>query len=172
MLTTAAAVRLKIQDIPKRADLTFYGDGTAAVFSLPHANVISGSAYVPGAGGSSWTATGCTYDATGFVAFSGVISANSAWRAVYTHSTFSEDEIGQFTAVGGSINGAALEAVDSLLFDGLKRARWVAPDGVSFDDTKAVDLLLSMRSAFKDELSQAQVTDGDFASWAEGQGDW
>ena len=44
-LTTAQQVRLKIADLPRLADVTYYGDGLASAFLLPHTNLSSGSAF-------------------------------------------------------------------------------------------------------------------------------
>lgn len=170
-LTTAERVRLIVQDQPLRADLTMYGDGTAAKFALPHRNLQSGTAFVP-LGGTAWSATGCTFDASGHVAFSGVISANSAWRAEYVYNVFSDAEIGQFTADGGSVSGAAQQAVMALMFDSLKRAVWRAPDGSMYDDVAAMGQLRTLY----DMLASAQANDalvgGAIYGWSETQGDY
>ncbi len=169
-LDTGQQVRLRIQDIPTVADLTYTFDGSAKDYALPHRNITSATAYVGTTGG--WSATGATFNVTGFVQFATLGSANSAWRARYVYSTFSDDEIGHFTAVGGSIAGAALEAVHTLLFDSLKRAEWAAPDGSTWDDTKAQDTLLKMRDALREEIAESEIGGGGFVSWAQGQGDW
>jgi hypothetical protein len=170
-LTTAEQVRLRIQDIPRWFDLTLAGNGTAAVFDLPQTNITSASAFVP-LGGTAWTATGCTIEAGGVVMFSGVISAQSAWRVRGMYSTFSDAEIGYFSAHGGSVAGAAREAVNVLLFDAIKRARWAAPDGTTYDDTAALSFLLALHEKLNAELSEMDIASGGFASWAEGQAQW
>src|SRR5690348_9304896 len=108
-LTTAQQVRLKIADIPRLADLTFYGDGLASAFLLPHSNLSSGSAFISGAG--TWVTTGATFNESGMVSFANVHSANSAFRTTYVYSVFSDTEISAFIEAGGNVNGAALEAV-------------------------------------------------------------
>ena len=171
-LTTAQQVRLKIADAPLLADATYHGDGTADSFVLPHSNITSATAYVP-LGATAWTATGCTFNASGAVAFSGVISANSAYRVTYTHSTFSDEEIGNFlTAGGASVNGAALEACEALMFDATKRSRWMAPDGSQFDDTKAQDHLRGMWSALRQGAADEAIAGGSIASYSLTQGDY
>lgn len=169
-LTTAQRIRLKIQDQPQIADNTYYGDGSASVFQLPHRNLQSGTAYVPAAG--SWTATGCTFDASGFVSFSGVISANSAWRARYVHSNFSDAEIDDWISAYGSVNGAAIEAVTTLMFDGLRRAAWASPDGTEYDDTKAMTLLNDLYKVLKDEEADEAAVGGSVESWSMEQGNY
>jgi len=169
-LTTAEQVRLRIQDKPIVFDSTFYGDGTATTFALGVTNVTSATAFVPIAAG--WSGTGATLDATGFVVFSGVISANSAFRVRGVHTVFSDAEIGHFTAVGGSVVGAALEAVGALMFDSLKRARWAAPDGTTYDDTAAQGQLQKLYDQLAEEIKAAAVDAGSFVSWAEGQADY
>ncbi len=164
-LTDAQAVRLKIQDIPAVADSTFVGDGTAVQFALPQRNLSSASAFVP-IGGTAWSATGATFNASGFVEFSGVISASSAWRARYTYSVFSDAEVQHFLDTGGSVNGAALEAVQTLMFDGLKRASWSAPDGTSYNDTAAIGLLRSLYDTLKAEQHEAAISGGANESWS------
>ena len=170
-LTTAQQVRLRIQDQPLIADATYYGDGRAALFQLPHRNITSGTAYVLGSNGQ-WSATGASIDSSGYVAFSGTVSANSGFRMRYVHSTFSDDEIDHFAEVGATVNGAALEAVQTLMFDGLKRASWASPDGTRYDDTAAMGLLRDMYDKLKEELDGETVIGGDMPSWSMSQGDY
>lgn len=173
-LTTAQQVRLAINDRLRYQEEVRAGDGQSISFKLaqgaPFASLTGASAYVPtGAGG--WSATGATFDLDlGTVAFAGIISAQSAWRATYQWAVFSENEIGHFTAAGGDINGACIEAVRTLMFDGLRRAKWAAPDGSQHDDTKAQDTLLKMWSAFKAE--QYDGAEGGVESWSEQQAYW
>jgi hypothetical protein len=173
-LTTAQQVRLKIRDIWRRKTETQYGDGLVSSFQLtegaPYSTIISATASVVGTG---WSATGCTFDnALGYVTFSSLISANSAVRFDYLWAVFSEDEIGNFTAVRGTVNGAAVEAIDSLLFDASRRARWAAPDGSQYDDTSTSRLLLDMRDKLIEQEQLDIGAQGGYESWAIGQGDW
>ena len=169
-LTTAQQVRLRIQDLPAWFETVRAGDGTAATFDIPFRNLTTASAYVA-PGGTAWSATGATIEASGVVSLSGIISANTAWKARGVHSVFSDDEISHFTAVGGSVAGAALEAVHVLMFDGLKRAVWATPDGSEYDDTAALTQLKALYDTLKDEIAESQAGDGGFSSWAIGQGD-
>ena len=98
--------------------------------------------------------------------FSGVISANSGFRVTYTHSVFSDDEIGHFTAVGGDVNGAALEAIEALMFDSLKRARWMAPDLSQYDDTAAQGQLRAMWDRLHELSKEDAIVQGGFQSWS------
>lgn len=165
-------VRLTIQDPPIRADVTLIGDGTAASFLAPHTNLTSASAFVPGAGNSAWSATGFSYSLNGEYSFSGVISALSAYRLTYTHTTFSDDEVDQFLADGGSVNGAALEAVKSLMFDAVKRARWMSSAGELYDDTNAQTHLREMYKQFSQELEKDAAAQGGIISWSVNQGSY
>jgi hypothetical protein len=167
---TARQVRLRIQDQPSVFDLTRTFDGSATVFDLPYRVISSATALVPDASGR-WSATGATFDPSGWVAFSGIGSAHSAYRVRGVYSVFSDDEIGHFTAIGGSVAGAALEAVRVLMFDSLKRARWAAPDGSQWDDTAALDQLRALHDQLIADIERDQAG-GGFVSWAEGQGDW
>lgn len=171
-LNSAQRVRLQIQDPPIRADLTLIGDGTAASFLASHTNLTSASAFVPGAGNSAWSATGFSYSLNGEYSFSGVISANSAYRLTYTHTTFSDDEVDQFLADGGGVNGAALEAVKSLMFDATKRARWMASDGSSWDDTNAQTHIREMYDKLSKELEKDATVAGSMVSWSVNQGSY
>lgn len=171
-LSTAQRVRLLIQDPPIREDVTLIGDGTANSFLLPHANITSASAFIPGAGNSSWTATGFTYALNGEYSFSGVISALSAYRMTYTHTTFSDDEIDQFLADGGGVKGAALEAVQALMFDAVKRARWMSSAGESYDDTNAQTHLREMYTKLSAELEKEAAAQGGMVSWSVNQGSY
>jgi hypothetical protein len=91
-LSTSQQVRLFVQDQPTIFDETRTFDGTANLFNLPYRNLTSATAFVTASGGAGWTATGCTFDASGFVAFSAVGSANSAYRVRGVQSNFSDDE--------------------------------------------------------------------------------
>lgn len=168
-LTTAQQVRLRIQDQPVLYNGLMYGDGTANAFYFTQRNLTGATAYVP-AGGTAWATTGAAWDAAGTVTFSGVISANSAFRVTFQHSTFSDEEVAHFVEVGGNVPGAALEAVQALMFDSLKRAKWKAPDGTEFDDTAAMRQLNDLHDRLKAEVDDLSDTSAGFASWAEGQG--
>lgn len=171
-LTTAQQVRGRIQDIPQIVDLTQYGDGQASAFDLAGVRNLTGAtAFVHDASGV-WSATGATFDASGFVTFASVLPANSAYRVRGVQSVFSDAEIGHFTAVGGDVVGAALEAVKWLRFDALKRARWAAPDGAEFDDTAAIAALEQLYADLRRERVEADDPDYGFVSWALGQEDW
>lgn len=170
-LTTAQQVRLRIQDTPTVFDHIGTADGQGSAYAVPYRNITSATAFVHDAN-SQWSATGATVNTSGYVTFSGVITGASAWRVRGVQSVFSEDEIGHMTAVGGSVAGAALEAVRTLMFDSLKRASWAAPDGSQFDDSMAQNTLLKMHDQLTAEVADTTVVDGGFASWAEGQEDY
>lgn len=170
-LTTAQRLRLKIADAPRYVDETRYGDGTAQVFSLPYTNITAASAYVP-LGGTAWSATGCTFNASGTLAFSGVISAQSAFRYTLQYSVFSEDEITDFLEIGGSINGAAIEAVGSMLFDATRAAAWAASDGSTYDNRSAQAHLRELYAILQQEQQQEATTAGGQSSWSVEQGNY
>lgn len=169
-LTTAEQVRLRIQDQPTIADVTIAADGLTSAFMLDHRNPVSGTAYVMASG--AWSAVSAAFDATGCVVAGVVPSANSGVRFRYVHSTFSDAEIGHFTAVGGSVAGAALEAVGALMFDSLRRAKWAAPDGTSYDDTAAMQQLRELYKQLKEEDADNEIAAGNVVSWSLGQQDW
>lgn len=170
-LDITAQVRLRIQDRARYASEEFLGDGYNATFKLtqgsPYSVVVAPSAQIRLA--SAWSATGASFDTgIGLMSFSGTISANSACRAVYMWSVFSDDEVTNFIqAGGGSVAGAALEAVNALMFDGLRRARWSAPDGSSYDDTAAISLLKELEKRLWEEVRESP--EGGIASWSEQQ---
>lgn len=163
-LGETARFRSFIQDPRRIADVVTYGDGTAALFTLAHANVLEGTAFVPGPGG--WSATGATFNTTGFVELATAISANSALRLRYEHSVFSNDEIGEWFTHGGSFNNAARLAILTLQFDGLRRAKWTAPDGTSFDDTAALARLRELYDLLGQEDENAAIAGGAVGSWS------
>jgi hypothetical protein len=169
-LTTAQQIRLKIADIPRLADATWYGDGLASSFLLPHYNIISGSAFVPN--GAAWATTAATFNASGMVSFANTVSASSAFRTTYVHSVFSEDEITNFVEIGGNVNGAAIEALHTLMFDAAKRARWMGSDGSQYDDTLAADNLWKAYSAIKEEQIEAGAAVVSMQSWTLNQQDY
>ena len=169
-LTTAQQIRLRVQDQPKIADVVRYGDGSASAFDLQHVNLTSASAFIMvSAGGvpaTGWSATAATFNASGYVTFSGVPSANSALKLRYVYSTFSDDEIDHYQTVGGNINGAALEAVQALMFDGLKRSKWKAPDGTEYSDVEAMKELNDLYDRLKVEELEDGIAAGGFGQWA------
>lgn len=169
-LTTAQQVRLRIQDQPLLYNATLYGDGTANTFYFPQRNITGATAYVP-LGGTAWSATGATWNASGYVQFGAAISAASAFRVTFQYSTFSDDEVDHFITAGGGVLGASIEAVQTLMFDSLKRAAWKAPDGTEYDDTAAMRQLNDMYDRLKDEETEQADYSAGFQSWAAGQGD-
>ena len=172
-LTTAQIVRGRLQTPWRRASETRLGDGTASAFQLqqgsPYSTVVSATASIVTTAG--WSATGCSVDANlGYVTFSGRISANSAIQFDYLWSVFSDDEIGYFTAVGGSVSEAALEGIRWLMGDAAKRNRWGAPDGTTVDDTKTLDNLAKLYDLLDAEDKGAP--EGGYASWSVEQENW
>lgn len=170
-LTTAQIVRGRIQDQPAAFEIIGTGDGRTTIFDIPPRNITSATAFITDANGA-WSATGATVDASGFVTFSGVVSGNSGWRVRGVQSVFSDEEIGYFTAQGGSIPGAALKAVEWLQFDALKRAKWAAPDGTTYDDTAALSKLNDLYEQLRLELAETNITEGGYAEWTFGQENW
>lgn len=167
-LTDNQKLRLKIADAPHYVDETRYGDGTANVFIVPYNNITAGSAYVP-IGGTAWSATGATFNTSGYVSFSGVISANSAFRYTLQWSVFSDDEIQNFLDVGGTVIGGAVEAVHALLFDATRAASWSAADGSSYSNTSSQAHLQKLFDILQTELAQEAISGGNFASWSVNQ---
>lgn len=172
-LTTAQQVRGRIQDYPALFDYELLADGRSSSFAVAQGaatvmNITSASAFVLAAG--VWSATGAEFNTSGWVTFSGVIPVHSAIRVRGVWSVFSDEEIGHFTAVGGSVNGAALEAVRWLRFDALKRAKWAAPDGSTYDDTAAIAALNKLYDDLRQEVAEADYSDGgSIESWSLGQ---
>jgi len=164
-LTDIQKTRVKIQDPPIVENLTRYGDGTANVFIMPHINLTTASAYVP-LNATAWSATACTFDNSGVATFTNIISANSAFNVRYVHTTFSEDEIQTFLDEGGSILGAALAACEALMFDSLKRSRWMASDGTSYDDTSSQAAVRQLHDVLLEQIKNEAMSGGGFGSWA------
>jgi hypothetical protein len=172
-LTTAQQVRLRIQDPWRRGSEVQYGDGIASSFQLaqgaPYSTLISATASVVNTG---WSATGCTFDLSlGYVTFSGIPSANTAVRFDYQWAVFGDEEVGTFTAAGGgTVRGAAREAVRTLRFNALKRARWAAPDGTTYDDTAAIQALKALQDDLEEEIERFdEGPAGGYESWAVSQ---
>lgn len=176
-LTTAQQVRLRIADPWRYAQEVRAGDGTASAFKLaqgaPHSNISAASAHIATTAG--WSATGASFNTgQGLIVFSGVVSANSAWMAEYQWAVYSDEEVGNFlTASDSTVLGASLEAVRSLMFDGLKRARWMAPDGTQYDDTAALKHLNDLYDRLKEEQDvDTYGAAGGIESWGEQQAYW
>ena len=169
-LSTLDQVRLRISDRYRFAEEVRQGDSTASAFKLgqgaPFSNISAANGYVATTAG--WSATGATFDtALGLITLSGVVSALSAFRVQYVWSVFSDDELSYFTGLGGGVAGAALEAVKTLMFDGLRRARWAAPDGTQYDDTAAQRHLQEMYDRLHSEAREGP--EGGTESWSEQQ---
>ena len=170
-LSSASLVRQRIQDFPQPIDDTYYGDGTATRHRLPHVNLQSGSAWVSPAG-NAWVATGGTFNVTGYVDFANVVSAQSAFRVAYVHSVWSDDTIGEYITAGGGVLGASLQCAYDLLYDNVKRSRWMAANGSQYDNMQAGQFVKDIISAIKEEMQEESVFGGSMASWAETQGDY
>ena len=170
-LTTAQRVRQRIADQPVVFDDTYTFDGSASSFNLPYANITSGSAFIAGSNGQ-WSATAATFNESGFVTFTTAYAKASSFRTRGVQSVFSDAEIGDFTAAGGSVNGALIAALESLMFDAVKRSRWMAPDGSQYDDTKAMDHVRAMYDQLKSAQADDAIAGGGLSSWAMKQGDY
>ena len=166
-LSSAQAVRSRIQDVVRLEEKVMLGNGTGAMFWLERENVLSGTAYVAVPAG--WSATGSTFNSSGYVSFAGPISAYSAVRFIYTYSIFSDEEIDHWLTQGGSIPGAAREAARTLMFDSMKRARWVASDGSEYDDSKGMNLIKEILDKLDEEIAAGNVIDGGIVEWAMNQ---
>lgn len=168
-LTSADYVRQRIQDPLVYEDATYYGDGTANRYKLPHVNLQSGSAWVaPGA--TAWSATGATFNVTGYVDFANAISAQTAFRVAYVHSVWSDETISGYLSAG--ISGAMLQCAYDLLYDNMKRSRWMAANGAQYDNMQAGQFAKDIISAIKDEMREEATQYGSMASWAETQGEY
>ena|SRR3990167_624923 len=163
-LTTAQQVRLRISDQPMIADNIYTFDGSGTIFALPHRVITSATAFVTDSN-ARWTATGAAFSEY-TLSWSATGSANSGYRARYWYSVFNDDEIDHFITAGGNVNGAAIQAVQNLMFDGLKRAAWRASDGSEFDDTKAMGLLKDLYATLKEEQHEDAAAGGSISSWA------
>lgn len=169
-LDITAQVRSRISDRVRYGEETHAADGLALTFKLgqgaPASTISAASAYVTAAAG--WSATGATFNSDmGTVTFATALGANVAWYTNYQWSIFSQDEITQFLTDGGSVGGAALQALKALMFDGLRRARWAAPDGTTYDDTAAMVLLQKLYDDIFEELRQSP--EGGIQSWTQEQ---
>ncbi len=180
-LNTADQLRFFMNDRPRYMDETRYGDGTANQFQVSGVPLVSGatalggfqpSAFVP-LGGTAWSATGASFNYQhGVVSFSGVVSANSAWRVQYTYAVFSDQELDLVTGLYGDLNAMRLALVDNLMADAYKRARWGSFGGASYDDSKTLDNLMKMRSAIRAAMTEEQGPLGGIESWDANQQDY
>ena len=172
-LSLADQVRLRISDRWRFGEEVRYGDGLASQFKLaqgaPFSNVSALSAYHTAAGGWSGVTASAQDTGLGTITLTGLLQANSAVRFAYQWAVFSDAEIGEFTAMGGNVAGAALYAVRTLMFDSLRRAKWKAPDGTEYDDTAAQKQLLEMEKRLVEEIEKSDGPAGGIESWGEQQ---
>ena len=123
----------------------------------------------PAAPGTAWSATGATFDVTGYVTLSGIISANSAFRVEYAHTVFADNVIDEYVSAEGSLIGAALLCAYDLQFDAIKRSRWMAANGSQFDDTNGAKVVDGIIARLEKQQAQEAMGAGGFWSWAEEQ---
>lgn len=177
---SAQQLRFRINDRARRQEYDFVGDGTASVFQLNAlpGGIVTGqgaaagpSAYVS-LGGTAWSATGCSWDyPNATVAFSGVISANTAIHTLFYHGTFGIDEIDFITANYGAGTEGVIAAVEVLMADASKRASW-AGGGVSYNEAQTFNNLKAMRDTLWKKLADESGPQGGFESWASNQEDY
>lgn len=165
-LTSAQILRSRVQDAPRLEEKIMLGDGRASMFWVERENITSGTAFIVTPQG--WSATGATFNSSGYITFSAPISAASAVRALYVYSIFSDDEI-DYWLTAGSIPVAAREVARTLMFDSMKRARWVASDGSEYDDSKALSLIRELIDDLDKEIEASYLTDGGIVEWAMNQ---
>lgn len=171
-LPSAQLVRQRVQDYPQFANTTYYGDGTATRHMLPHTNLTSASAFVA-PGGTAWSATaGATFNLTGYVDFSSVIPTQTAFRVEYVYTVWGDDVIDEYISAAGSVLGAALKCAYDLQFDNVKRSRWMAANGASYDNIQAGAYVKDIIAGIKEEMMVDNAQYGAMTSWAENQGDW
>lgn len=170
-LSSAQQVRQRIQDFPRPFDSAYYADGISTRYHIGTPNLVSGSAYVQ-PGGTAWSATGATFNSSGFVDFSDRISANSAYRVVGVYTVFADDVIDERISALNSINAVALEFAYDLLFDGGKRGRWMSPDGSQWDNVGSLTAINSIIRHLELEIEKEAIQGGGFWSWAETQSDY
>lgn len=166
-LTSAERVRLAIQDLPRIADDIYSGDGLGKTYPLPHFNITSGSAFLVNPNGRSWSGVpGATFT-SGYVQFPGAggIADGTPFRVRYTHTTFSDDEIGDFMERGNDVIGAQVLAIETLLFDSVKRVSWRSSDGAAYDDTAAQTLLATMHDQYLQQRREGSLGAGGIISW-------
>ena len=176
-MALADQIRLRISDRWRFGEEVRYGDGTASQFKLaqgaPFSNVSALSGFLSVAAGWSAFGTASAVDTgLGLYTVTAVPSANVPLRFAYQWAVFSDAEIAEFAAAGGGVPGAALQAVRTLMFDSLRRAKWRAPDGTEFDDTAAMRQLLAMEERLLDELERSDGPQGGIESWGDQQGNY
>lgn len=169
-LSQSQQLRLRINDKLRYGQEVRGGDALSQSFQLgqgaPFSTISAASAYVTAAAG--WSATGATFDtALGVVTFATALPNNTQFKVDYQWSVFSEDEVTQLLADGGSVAGGALQAVRALMFDSLRRARWGAPDGTNYDDTMAMSQLKSLYDQLHEEVRDDPA--GGIESWTQQQ---
>ena len=179
---TALQVRFRIRDQLRYDAEQIHGDGTASAFKLKQGRPFSVLSGTGGTGvtasiavAAGWSATGTTAveHVLGRVIFGGAISANSAILMDYQWSVFSDEEIGWFTAVGGSVVGAALEAVRTLESDAARLARWGSPDGSTYDPTQTFANLAAMKAQLlAEKMGGEEGPAGSMESWSENQSEY
>lgn len=169
-LTTAQQVRLKIADTPKRVIEVRYGDGMETTFVMRDKNLVTASAYVSASIG--WSATAATLNPTGAFTFAAPISANTGIKFDYFCTVFSDDEVDNFITVGGTVIGAAIEALGTLMFDAMRCSRWFASDGSSNDNTSSQSHARQMYDLLIQEQANEGTTAGGYGSWALNQDGW
>ena len=93
---------------------------------------------------------------------------DSEFRFAYTYSTFTDMECQVFLDESSTLRGAALLALESLMFDSRKRNQWASQGagmGVSVNDTSAQATLLRLYDALNKREAMDIASDGLVLSW-------
>lgn len=162
-LTDLERIRLVIQDKPQTQNAVYTANGVDTRYELAYPNPQEGSAFVET--NQRWAMTAASFQADGYVVFPDRVSANSAFRVEYAHTVFTDDELRYYMEAGGDTRGAQILAIETLMFDSLKRAQWGAPDGTSYNDTAAQAQLIKMHERLLKQQSDAAIGFGGVKGW-------
>lgn len=178
-MNSAELLRVAMSDRPKFANENYTSDGTATTYQLSGFPLVTGStalgsfqpsAFVAGASGNMWSATGATFNLLfGVATIPSAIPFGQPIQFQYTWGVMSDQEIDFLTAQDpGDLVLMQIHYIDWLLADYAKRARWNA-GGVSYDETRLHDFLINMREVLWKRTTLEQGPQGGIESWYDQQ---
>ena len=163
--------RLVITGVSASDQITFEVHDTELSTNADRLNVLGLRNQAVDPGNPAWVdADPDSVDAlTGKVVLENIVSGQV--RFLYSHTVFSDDDLEDYIEqgelrYGDKLYGAALLVVDTLMFDGVKRNQWRAPDGTMVNDTAAQAHLQQMRDRFKQELAENAIAGGAIVDWS------
>lgn len=165
-------MRLRIQDRPRKSLREFEGNASESFYVGPLAEGLAfETSNIQGFTNNAWAdlsaGTGYVHDeGDQYILFN---AGPERVRMFLSTTAFSDPELDHYLGEHFNITTAALEVVQTLMYDGIKRHRWSSPDGVSYDDSMANMQLQRIYDMLKREQMQESAGAGGFGNAAQSE---